>query len=186
MNNKLEIFWKKEISPGIIKVLSYNLHGRTEENHEKPQNSQYFLSVAEKIIQGISINIKDSNTNIDPKCYLYKSFQNPFHNITFKNSSTKVERIIRSLRLKNSHGYDEVSTKILKVSAPFISSPLNYILNKSIISGIFPTRLKYSIVKPLFKKGDKEDMTNYRPISLLTSFSKVFEKIIYMTDFWTT
>jgi fructose-1,6-bisphosphatase/inositol monophosphatase family enzyme len=47
------------------------------------------------------------------------------------------------------------------------------------MSGIFPTHLKYSIVKPLFKKGDKEDMTNYRPISLLTSFSKVFEKIIY-------
>jgi hypothetical protein len=47
------------------------------------------------------------------------------------------------------------------------------------MSGIFPTRLKYSIVKPLFKKGDMEDMTNYRSISLLTSFSKVFEKIIY-------
>jgi hypothetical protein len=81
-----------------------------------------------------------------------------------------VERIIRSLRLKNSCGYDEISTKILKVSAPFISSPLNYICNKSIISGIFPTPLKYSTVKPLYKKGDRENMTNYRPISLLTSF----------------
>jgi Notch-like protein len=68
---------------------------------------------------------------------------------------------------------------MLKVSAPYISSPLNYICNKSIKSGTFPTCLKYSIVKPLFKKGDKENMANYRPISLLTSFSKVFEKIIY-------
>ena len=71
--------------------------------------------------------------------------------------------------------------KILKVSAPFISSPLNYICKKkSILSGIFPTRLKYSIVKPLFKKGDRNNVANYSPISLLTSFSKVFEKkIIY-------
>jgi len=47
------------------------------------------------------------------------------------------------------------------------------------LSGTFPTRLKYAIVKPLLKKGDKENVANYRPISLLTSFSKVFERIIY-------
>ena len=69
--------------------------------------------------------------------------------------------------------------KILKISAPFISSPLSYICNKSMLSGTFPTRLKYAIVKPLLTKGDKENVANYRPISLLTSFSKVFEKIIY-------
>jgi len=47
------------------------------------------------------------------------------------------------------------------------------------LSGTFPTRLKYAIVKPLLKKEDKENVANYRPISLLTSFSKVLEKIIY-------
>jgi hypothetical protein len=47
------------------------------------------------------------------------------------------------------------------------------------LSGIFPTKLKYAIVKPILKKGSKENVTNYRPISLLTSFSKVFERIIY-------
>jgi hypothetical protein len=45
--------------------------------------------------------------------------------------------------------------------------------------GTFFTRLKHSIVKPLFKKGDRENMANYRPVSLLTSFSKVFEKIVH-------
>jgi hypothetical protein len=115
----------------------------------------------------------------DPQYYLSKSFQNPFPNIKFKNTSTKeMERIIRSLRLKHSQGYDEISIKILKVSAPFITSSLNYICNKSITSGIFHTCLKYSTVKPLYKKGDKENMINYKPISLLTSFSKVFEKVI--------
>jgi hypothetical protein len=56
---------------------------------------------------------------------------------------------------------------------------LSFICNNSILSGIFPTRLKYAIVKPLLKKGDKGNVANYRLISLLTSFFKVFEKIIY-------
>jgi len=46
-------------------------------------------------------------------------------------------------------------------------------------SGIFPTRLKFSEVKPIFKRGDKSDTSNCRPVSLLTSFSKIFEKVIY-------
>jgi len=77
------------------------------------------------------------------------------------------------------YGYDEISKKILKISAPFINSPLSYICNKSIPSGTFPTPLKYAIVRPLLKIGDRRNVANYRPISLLTSFSKVFEKIIY-------
>jgi hypothetical protein len=42
--------------------------------------------------------------------------------------------------------------------------------------GIFPSRLKFSTVKPIYKRGDKSNMTNYRPISLLISFLKIFEK----------
>jgi hypothetical protein len=44
---------------------------------------------------------------------------------------------------------------------------------------VFASRLKYSEINPVFKIGDKSDMSNYRPISLLTSFSKIFEKVIY-------
>jgi len=46
-------------------------------------------------------------------------------------------------------------------------------------TGIFPTQLEDSQIKPIFKKGNKTEKSNYRPISLLTSFSKVFEKVIY-------
>ena len=48
-----------------------------------------------------------------------------------------------------------------------------------LLSGTFPTRLKVFEVKPIFKKGDKNVISNYRPVSLLTSFSKIFEKVIY-------
>jgi hypothetical protein len=86
--------------------------------------------------------------------------------------------VIRFVKAKGSHGHDEITTKILKISAPFISTPLSYIFNKSMISGIFPTRLKYATIKPIFKNGDKKNVANYRPISILPSFSKILEKIM--------
>jgi hypothetical protein len=90
------------ITPGI----------RTSCNHNSPEAfNKYFLSAAGEIIQDIKNNVKCSNNNEDPKYYISKLFQNSFPNIKFKNTSTKeVERIIRSLRLKNSHGYDGIFT----------------------------------------------------------------------------
>ena len=81
------------------------------------------------------------------------------------------------LKSQDSRGYDEISTKLLKISSPFISSPLNYICNVVLIKRIFPDRLKFSIINPLYKKGNKTDVSNYIPVSLLTQFSKIFEKV---------
>jgi len=60
-----------------------------------------------------------------------------------------------------------------------MSSPLTHICNKSLSSGIFPDHLKHAVVKPLFKKGYKPNISNYRPISILSSLSKVLEKVMY-------
>jgi hypothetical protein len=92
-------------------------------------------------------------------------------------TTKEISEIIKYLKWKNSHGYDKVPMRILKISLPFIISPLTYICNKSLSTGLFPTHLKYSEINPIFKKGSKTEMSNYRPISLLTSFSKVFEVI---------
>jgi hypothetical protein len=62
------------------------------------------------------------------------------------------------------------------MSSPFISSYLTYIYNELLSQGIFPERLEYSEIIPLFKKGYKSNISNYGPISLLPSFSKVLEK----------
>jgi len=71
-----------------------------------------------------------------------------------------------------------ISTKIPKISGPFISSPINYICNKMLFWGVFPDRLKHAIIKPLHKNYDRCEVSNYRPVSLLTSFSKIFEMVM--------
>jgi hypothetical protein len=100
--------------------------------------------------------------------------------LVFKTFSTQeITSIIKSNKTKNSSDYDEISTKPLKISANYICSPLTYICNKSVSTRLFPEQLKYSIIKPLYMKGDKTDPSNYGPISMLTSFSKVLEKALY-------
>ena len=139
----------------------------------------YFSSVAENFTFK---NYSGTNlpNNKDFLSYLRQNFKQNFSPIKLNNITThEVNKIIHSLKCKDSYGYDEVSTRILKNSAPYILSPLNYIFNKIIVKGIFPDRLKFSEVNPLFKKGDKTELYNYRPTSLLTSFSKIIEKIIY-------
>ena len=66
-----------------------------------------------------------------------------YPSIQFKYTSTsEVEKIIKALKPKDAKGYDDIPVKVLKWCAPFISSPMTYIFNKSIQKGIFPSRLK--------------------------------------------
>jgi Notch-like protein len=141
--------------------------------------NKYFVTVA----KNIRVNNHHTNASFiheNSISCLSRAFNQPFPTIHFKYVSSKeIEDITKSLKTRNSHGYDEISTKILKLSICYISSSLTYICNKMLSSGIFPTRLKFAEVKPIFKKGDKKVTSNYRPVSLLTSFSKIFEKVIY-------
>jgi len=84
----------------------------------------------------------------------------------------------KSLKIKTSYGYDEISTKILKISSLFISSPLNTYVIIYHFGGVYLDRLKYTVIKPLYKNSGRCDVSNYRPVSVLTSFSKIFEMVL--------
>jgi hypothetical protein len=86
--------------------------------------------------------------------------------------------IIKSLHSKNSMDIDGISTKLLKHLATELSWPLAHIFNLSLVSGIFPDRLKSSRTVPIFKAGRTDLCDNYRPIALLSTLSKVLEKMV--------
>jgi hypothetical protein len=76
-------------------------------------------------------------------------------------------------------GMENIKNKILKLCSALISRPFSYICNKSIMEGVSPDHLKYAIIRQLYKKGGKSRISNFRPISLLTVFSKVLHKTMY-------
>ena len=124
----------------------------------------YFSSLADNLITK-SFFEKNTSNEKDPLIYLEQNFTQSFPPLRLKNTTThEISKIIQSLKCKDSYGYDEVSTTILKISAPYILSPLTYIFNKTLATGIFPDRLKFSEVKPLFKKGASTEFSNYCPI----------------------
>lgn len=92
---------------------------------------------------------------------------------------TELHKTVTNLKSKKSCGFDNIPITIIKKSIKFISEPLIYILNLMLETGTFPEDLKIAKIKPVFKKGCKSDIHNYRPIALLSNFSKIFEKIIY-------
>ena len=130
--------------------------------------------------QGTNNNNNNVKLNITNSIeFLDRHYEKPFPAIKWQFTSThEIIKAIRTLKTTNSAGYDEISNRLLKLSAPYIASPLTYICNAALKCGVFPDRLKYALVKPVHKKGSKQDLSNYRPISLLPVFSKVLEKII--------
>ena len=87
--------------------------------------------------------------------------------------------MINKLKNKTSSGKDGISNKLLKSIKSEISEAIAIIINQSILTGIFPDQLKLAKVKPLYKKGDKCCLNNYRPISLLPTISQIFERVMY-------
>jgi len=152
----------------IIKTETNRLKGPITTTINNYQNSpdafnKYFLSITKNIFQDVRCTNKQGhNINKNPNYNLLNLYHKLFPIIKFKNTSPKeIETLINSLKIKEPSDCDEVSTKILKISAPFINSPLSYTHKKSMLSGTFTTRLKYAIVKPLLNKGYKENVANY-------------------------
>jgi hypothetical protein len=112
--------------------------------------------------------------NGEPNCIQNRALHSLF---LYPTDQHEIIKIINSFENKFSAGLDGVPMPVLKVAAPFIATPLSDIINSSFTSGLFPTALKFSRVIPIYKKGPRDSAENYRPISILSVFSKLIEKL---------
>jgi hypothetical protein len=90
-----------------------------------------------------------------------------------------VYRVLTSLDVRKGAGPDYISNYFIYQLKNELTKPLSIIFNLSLNSGIFPSVWKKAFLVPIFKKGDKSDIENYRPISILNAFSKIFEKLVH-------
>ena len=110
------------------------------------------------------------------------SYMNSVANSIFIPYITTLEVRNVILLMKNSSaGWDEIPAYVTKRCIYVYIERLTHIIDKSFNEGIFPSELKLAKVVPIFKSGDLSKITNYRPISVLSFFSKVFEKVIFDT-----
>ena len=78
------------------------------------------------------------------------------------------------LNPNKAHGHDQISIRMLQICDKAIFKPLHFIFFSCIESGIFPTKWKMANVVPVHKRDDKQYLKNYRPVSLLPIFGKIF------------
>ena len=86
-------------------------------------------------------------------------------------TSYEIANIIKSLKTKNTMDVNHLNTKIIQSTANYICEPLTTIINSCFEQGVIPDRMKMAKVIPVYKNGNTNDCTNYRPIAILAVFS---------------
>jgi hypothetical protein len=132
--------------------------------------NNYFANI------GSDLASKINNNHVQPLSFLKGNYPNSM--FLTPTNAIEISNVIKSLKI-SSPGYDDITSKVLKESVGIIAPLLEHVINNSLLTGVFPKELKISNIIPLYKSGNMSKFTNYRPISLLSSVSKVFEKIFY-------
>lgn len=159
----------KEITNHNIKKNSTILPD-TQNNNELANNfNEYFTQVgikmANKIKKTNSPGVNKTKNNI------HTLYLNPV-------TPNEIEDIITNLKHNCAPGLDEITNTVLKSSKKQIIEPLTALTNRALSEGIFPDIFKKAVIIPIHKGGDRNELGNYRPISLLSSVGKIIEKCI--------
>ena len=133
--------------------------------------NDYFSNIGQNLVKLLPAN---------NHCYS-KYLLHPVLNSIYSEPVTATEllNLIELADMKKSAGPDNISVKIVKDNKIIILQPLLYLFNLSLDKGVVPDNMKLAKVIPVFKKGDSDIPSNYRPISLLSVFDKLIEKIVH-------
>ena len=149
---------------------------KTQKNNDQQPNELPDLEKLNEFFVTIGSSL---SSRLPQSAYLSGSFNCDKTLFIEPTGEFEVASVIKALKNKKSSGMDGISNETLKCCSPIIERHLARAFNKCIDEGVFPDIFKTAKVVPLFKKGEKKDPANYRPISLLSSLSKVFEKILH-------
>ena len=185
--NNMKETWK------IINSLLNKSKGRNNyptnflDNNTKDTEYNIIANTFSRYFSNIGSNLAKQIPEVDVN---YKSFLqgNYINSLFFKDTTPdEIESITMKLKNKSSYGSDGLSTALVKNVITLISKPLSEIINLSMTKGILPDQMKIAKVIPLFKSGDNNIYKNFRPVSILPSFSKILEKVVYnrLTDYLT-
>ena len=94
-------------------------------------------------------------------------------------SDSDIQNVINTIDLSKAYEKGNIPSQILKINVDICSMTLVYDINKCINNGLFPDNLNYADITPAFKKNERLHKTNYRPISILPTLSKVYKKLLY-------
>ena len=101
------------------------------------------------------------------------------NNISFLTTPSEVKKLLKNLDTKKATGVDKIPPKLAKLSADALAIPLPLAINSSMKNDFFPNAPKIASVSPVDKKTDnKNKISNYRPVSVLNTFSKIYETVI--------
>ena len=165
-----DILGRKQKDSHITEI-KFNNSSITSADEIANHFNDYFTNIGLALAEGI-----DNNERVNFNDFVNKSNGN-FH---FKyTTEAKVYKLLCSLSVSKSTGIDNIPARVLKLSAPVISQSLTKIFNASIASQTFPSEWKIARIIPLHKKGPRDMLDNYRPISILPVISKIYEKILY-------
>ncbi len=168
-------FFSKKCQSGDQKIVLYENNQIVNKTEEVTENfNTFFATVANKIGSDV---VYDPSTHPSILQIKNQSCTNtPFD--FQKTSIDKVEKIINKLNIKKATGADGIPAKVVKQSKSTIVPQLTSLINLTIDTGFFPDRLKQAQVTPIHKKNDQLDKANYRPVSVLPIFSKIYEKVL--------
>jgi hypothetical protein len=165
-----EVINKKKSS---VKVDHFIHNNRKVTNNGEISNlfNEFFINIGKSLAQKIPL------ANQSALSYLGI----PHNKSIFLQPATRNEviKLINDLKSDSSSGWDEFSPKVIKYCHFFLLDPLIHLINLSLSQGIFPHELKLAKVIPIFKSGNLNIFTKYRPISVLPVLSKIFERIFY-------
>ena len=112
-----------------------------------------------------------------PQKYFNKQTYDTFY--LFPTSTSEIETEISAINVRKATGPYSIPSNLLKLLKSVISKPLEIIFNASFAGGNVPNKFKIARVLPVFKNGIQTNMSDYRPISLLSVFNRILEKIMY-------